>query len=109
MAVLQLRRMLTGNVPGNEASYGDTCVFGGSPGTDVQASTLSVNAVDGNERVDEPENNFLRDLSCACTSIPTTTCHPGQRLSFVLCGNKREENRLRADLAKSIGAIFGFH
>jgi hypothetical protein len=42
MAVLQLRRMLTGNVPGNEASYGDTCVFGGSPGTDVQASKLDI-------------------------------------------------------------------
>jgi hypothetical protein len=29
-------QMFTGNVPGNEASNGDTCVFGDSPGFDVR-------------------------------------------------------------------------
>lgn len=28
-----------------------------------------------------PENNFLRDLICAWTSIPTTTSHPGHLAS----------------------------
>jgi hypothetical protein len=29
------------------------------------------------------ENSFSRDLICACTSTPTTTCQPGQRASVI--------------------------
>jgi hypothetical protein len=75
----------TGRVPGNAASYGDTAVLGTSPGRDVNDSVHVELAWDMATEPDMnvPEKSLRRDLIWACTSIPTTTSQPGQRLSRI--------------------------
>src|SRR6266571_3745179 len=48
---------MTGSMPGIAASTRDTWEFGGLP-----------NAVEA------PENSLAFEVTCACTSMPTTTC-----------------------------------
>ena len=72
----------TGKVPGNDASKAETRVDGGWGGSFVQESSKvsveSANHWHSQGQGDRsPEKSFFLDFTCACTSIPTTTCQPG--------------------------------